>query len=57
MWQANRFALIDQKGKLKMAPQTDDVQSFVAELRKAVDVAANEAELLSHVGPLVQRMV
>lgn len=40
-----------------MAPQTDDMQSFVAELRKAVDVAANEAELLSHVGPLVQRMV
>lgn len=40
-----------------MAQQTDDMHSFVAELRKVVHEAANETELLSHVGPLVQRMV
>lgn len=51
-WKAKRL-----RGMLRMESQQDDIQSFVGELRKIVHDAANEAELLSLVGPLVQRMV
>ncbi|VVO46323.1 3-mercaptopropionate dioxygenase [Pseudomonas fluorescens] len=40
-----------------MESQQDDIQILVGELRNVVREAANEAELLLLVGPLVQRMV